>query len=57
MGYDVNNTTGRIAGDLVRKNRERAWGLVGLRARQDFADPIDMVSENLMSFPLPDDFR
>ena len=30
LGYDVNNTKGRIAGDSVRENRERTWGLVRL---------------------------
>ena len=30
LGYDVNNTKGRIAGDSVRGNRERTWGLVWL---------------------------
>ena len=30
LGYDVNNTKGRIVGDSIRENRERTWGLVGL---------------------------
>ena len=42
LGYDVNNTKGRIAGDLVRENRERTPGLVsgGVGARQDFGDVL-----------------
>ena len=40
LGYGENNTKGKIAGDSVRENRERTWGLVGLRARQDFADGL-----------------
>ena len=27
LGYDTNNTKGRIAGDSVRENREQTWGL------------------------------
>ena len=27
LGYDVNNTKRRIAGDSVRENREWTWGL------------------------------
>ena len=30
LGYDENNTKGRIAGYSVRENRERTWGLEGL---------------------------
>ena len=42
LGYDVNNTKGRIAGDSVRENRERTWGSVagGVMARQDFGDGL-----------------
>ena len=40
LGYDVNNTKGRIAGDSVRENRERTWVVGGVGARQDFADGL-----------------
>ena len=42
LGYDVNNTKGRITGDSVRENGERSMvmGVGGVRARQDFADSL-----------------
>ena len=38
LGYDVNNTKERIAGDSVRENRAADMGVGGVGARQDFGD-------------------
>ena len=40
LGYDVNNTKGRITGDSVRAKQRADMGVGGVGARQDFGDGL-----------------
>ena len=40
LGYDVNNTKERIAGDSVRENQRADMGVGEVGARQDFGDGL-----------------
>ena len=40
LGYDVNNTKGRIAGDLVSREQKAGMGVGRVGARQDFGDGL-----------------